>query len=81
MRIITNGTKPHNAPVRKMQHARGGYDEMQLEKISFNSLVKNYLCCSENSMCVLLGRCECLDVCRYGQRNLELKESQKGKGA
>ena len=54
---------------------------MQLEKISFNSLVRNYLCCSENSMCVLLGRCECLDVCRYGQRYLELKESQKGKGA
>lgn len=76
---MTNGTKPHNVPVKKMQYARGGYGEMQLEKISFNSLVKNYLCCSENSMCVLLGKCECLDVCCYGQRYLELKEAQKGK--
>ena len=75
---MTNDMKSHNIPANRTEYIRGGYDGMQIEKISFNSLVQNYLCCSVNSMCVLLGKCECLDVCRYGQRYLELKEKQKG---
>ena len=75
---MERGTKPNNIPAKKAQPARGGYGEMQLEKIGFQSLVKNYLCCGESSMCVILGKCECLDVCRYGQRYLELKQLQEG---
>lgn len=49
---------------------------MQPDKLPMDSLVKNYLCCGENSMCVLLNRCECLDVCKYGQRYIELQQKE-----
>ena len=68
--------KPYNIPAKRRYHDRGAYENIQIEKLTLDSLVNNYLCCGENSMCVLLKKCECLDVCKYGQRYIEL--TQKG---
>ena len=45
---------------------------VQPENLELDSLVKNYLCLGEDSDCVRIHKCECLDACRFGQRYLEL---------
>ncbi len=42
------------------------------ENLELDSLVKNYLCLGEDSDCVRMHKCECLDACKFGQRYLEL---------
>lgn len=35
-------------------------------------LMRSFLCERERSQCVTKGECECLDVCKYGQRYIEI---------
>ena len=47
-----------------------------VDALSQQVLLRNYLCAGEHSACVTRHVCECLNVCRYGQRYLQtIKEA------
>ena len=43
--------------------------------IKAEKLLKSYLCMGKDSDCVRLRKCECLDVCRYGQQYIQQTEN------
>lgn len=52
--------------------------EKQKEKITTKKqLIRSYLYCGENSPCVVLRQCECLDACRYGQQYIKQKSEEQ----
>ncbi len=50
-----------------------------INRLSKKGLINRYLCDGSNSQCVQRHRCECLDVCKYGQRYLQIVEEEKQK--
>lgn len=69
-----HGKKYGSAAPRRMT---GAYDTHGVwpETLTLDSLVRNYLCLGEDSDCVRMHKCECLDACKFGQRYLELTEA------
>lgn len=48
------------------------YREKKLEDLKLGELVRRHLCSGALSECAVKRCCEMLDVCRYGQRYIEL---------
>jgi len=55
-----------NGPV-----ARNSSRLADVDQISQKRLIRHYLCDGKKSSCVLFHTCECLNVCKFGQRYLQ----------
>ena len=44
----------------------------RIDAMTVKCLMRSFLCERECSLCVTKGECECLDVCKYGQRYIEI---------
>lgn len=52
-----------------------GHSGIDPDTIDLQSLLKHHLCKGEHSECVSKGTCECLEICRFGQRYVALTTS------
>ena len=75
--IQCTGSKIISAANVDKRHTGKYYTGVNPDSISLYSLVKHHLCKGEFSDCVSRRACDCLDVCRFGQRYIALTKETK----
>ncbi len=66
--FIYHATKPGNYQEKNQSQ--------KAKKITVKRLIRSYLCDQERSRCVVTRRCECLDVCQYGQQYIQSTKNE-----